>query len=718
MRANEALQRQLGRPGTDAASRGTEQPLSPRNMAIHRASFGRYVLLRRLATGGMGEIFLAKERGAAGHERLVVIKRILSHHLDKEDYVKMFFEEAALVKRLHHPNIVEIFDMGQIEGDHFIAMEYVRGKSVRDLVDVLRARGRTLEPGHAVELGIELCEGLGYAHQARDASGRPMNIVHRDINPHNILLTYGGALKLIDFGIAKSEMTSVQTATGTIKGKFVYMSPEQSAADPLDRRSDIFSLGIVLYELLALENPFVRQNVVLSLEAIQRQPVPPIGDRRPELAGLDAILAKALAKDPAARYQTATEMRDDLRTLQRSEAIPLARTRLDVVLEELFAPEIQEEARLLAEAERRARAMPPPIPAVLASDETDELLASSRGPAPQPGAFSDEEPTVAGDPGQMALVSRSGSPEPYVFDQLPSDRGSAIAVGGVVEAGASVMTPPRGLRPSEPPASMSGSPWLWMAIKYALLFVLTMAGGFVATRSVVGDGTSEAPIAADGPEDRVEPPPLVAPDPIEPEPEEAPTPAAVLPTPKQPKLEPKPKPKRARRRPEPARRRPERASKPRPEPRPEPTQPKQADPEPTRPEPVLAAVAPAPSEPEPPAVVLGRLGIEVTHQMSIVANGKRLGGSKAGVSLRRSEGRIVLSGGRGDVDYVVTLAYRITAEGLTLEAEASPWAILKNDGIAVGRTPRTVRAERNFRLSFIRPGQRTPLIVGIRWKPE
>ena len=180
--------------------------------------------------------------------------------------------------------------MGEIDGDYYIAMEYVRGKSLRDIIDELRAEGRQLPLSHAVDLAIKLCEGLGYAHQARDIRGHPMNIVHRDINPHNILISYTGDLKLIDFGIAKSEMTSVHTATGTIKGKFVYMSPEQSAADPIDRRSDIFSLGIVLYEMTCLENPFVRQNVVLSLEAIQRHDVPLPSSKRGDASPLDGIL--------------------------------------------------------------------------------------------------------------------------------------------------------------------------------------------------------------------------------------------------------------------------------------------------------------------------------------------------------------------------------------------------------------------------------------------
>ena len=174
---------------------------------------------------------------------------------------------------------------------------------------------------YVVDLAIKLCEGLGYAHGAQDLRGRPMNIIHRDVNPHNVLISYSGDLKLIDFGIAKSEMASVNTATGTIKGKFVYMSPEQSAADPIDFRSDIFSLGIVLYELATLENPFVRQNVVLSLEAIQRHDVDAPETKREGAGPLAPLLTKALSKDPETRYQSCYELRDELRGLFRNGEI-------------------------------------------------------------------------------------------------------------------------------------------------------------------------------------------------------------------------------------------------------------------------------------------------------------------------------------------------------------------------------------------------------------
>ena len=307
--------------------------------------FGKYILLRRLASGGMGEIFLARRRES---RELLVIKRILSHHLDKPEYLKMFYSEAQLVRSLNHQNIIQIYEVGEFEGNHYIAMEYVRGRSLREIIDQLRAQGQGMPIDYALRIAIQLCEGLHYAHAAQDASGRPMGIIHRDINPQNVLVSYDGSLKIIDFGIAKSEMTSVQTATGTIKGKFVYMSPEQSAAEDIDQRSDLFSLGIVLYELLTLENPFARQNVVLSLEAIQQREISILSELRPDGSAFDHILVKALKKKPAARYQTASDMAGDL-SHQLGNIAPESGRSLAAFLTQLFVTEIGAEEVLLAQ---------------------------------------------------------------------------------------------------------------------------------------------------------------------------------------------------------------------------------------------------------------------------------------------------------------------------------------------------------------------------------
>ena len=381
--------------------------------------FGKYVLLRKLASGGMGEVFLAKQRGPSGFEKHVVIKRILSHHLDKPDYVEMFFGEAKLVARLNHHNIVQIYEMGQIQGDHYIAMEYVRGKSLRDIIDQMRSAGRHLSLAHVVELAVKLCEGLGYAHEAADPRGHPLNIVHRDINPHNVLISYNGDLKIIDFGIAKSAMTSVHTATGTIKGKFVYMSPEQSAADPLDRRSDIFSLGIVLYELACLENPFVRQNIVLSLEAIQRHTIPPPSSKRGEATPLDEIVSRALSKDPADRFQDALEFRDALLGLFRAGTVRPADEDLGGQLQSLFAADIARDDELLREAEEAVAAQIDALPDV--APDSSDLIDANSALRSLPPRLPDEEPTLAGDPepAPTPFIEAATVPDPLTPSPAP-----------------------------------------------------------------------------------------------------------------------------------------------------------------------------------------------------------------------------------------------------------------------------------------------------------
>lgn len=320
------------------------------------SAFGKYYLLKKLATGGMGEVFLAQVRGSVGFEKLVVIKRILAEHSSKQSFLDMFFTEARVAATLSHTNIVQIYEMGEIDGAYFIAMEYVHGKNLRLVLKRGRDLGESLHPEHVIKIIADLASGLSYAHNARNAAGLPLNIIHRDINPQNLLISYGGDVKLIDFGIAKSEVISGNTEMGTIKGKFVYMSPEQSTAAPLDRRSDIFAVGICLYEALTLNNPFIKNNVVSSIDAIQRLTPPPLGQISPRLAPFDPIIARALAKDRQQRYNDCSELRDDLLQLLESDAVPLGIQSLSESMRDLFDTQIAEENRALMEASASARA--------------------------------------------------------------------------------------------------------------------------------------------------------------------------------------------------------------------------------------------------------------------------------------------------------------------------------------------------------------------------
>lgn len=770
-------------------------------------TFGKYTLLRKIASGGMGEIYLAKQQGPSGFEKLLVIKRILAHHLEKADYLDMFLSEAKLVARLSHQNVIQIHEMGEIDGDYYIAMEYVRGKALRDVIDELRAEGRTVPLPHVIELGIKLCEGLGYAHQARDIRGRPMNIVHRDINPHNVLISYDGDLKLIDFGIAKSEMASVNTATGTIKGKFVYMSPEQSAADPIDRRSDIFSLGIVLYEMCCLENPFVRQNVVLSLEAIQRQEVPPPSTKRADAGPIDHILAKALAKKVEDRYQTAIEMRDDLRDLFRNSEVAPPQQDLPSFLHALFEADIAEEDRLIAEADSASRFVP----------QAPSTQMPSQGPASLP--FHDEEPTVAGDFDNMAAKSRASGqneeptqvpPEvpaggkvmtlipPSEVDpqsmpnfepgEIPtrSDRIPTHAQQEAIQREAAFSEPFPGdsdisqlpvplpahshLEPTKelfssrgggisslsgavPPWSVSQEhitdedssgrfappprvgPWqrLGRAAIYALVLSVTTVAGWYITRAVIrpkeptrgvalvplDDSLPSTDFAAVAPLNEPEPPPVELPTPeVAPtamvEPEKAPAePDAVV----EPDDDGDSSSKSRRRGRRKSRRKSRRSSEPepvasQPSPAPEPAAVVKPEPTSSEPEPEPARVV-RPKEEGP--VRLGTLTVRTNQEVEVLAGSRSAGASPSSIAVRSDKGQVSL---RAQDGTTITMNYRVTDSGLALEVDATPWAIVKHNGIALGRTPRSVDDGKKHRFAFMRPGQTRTFVVSVLWNPK
>ncbi|MBT6492326.1 MAG: serine/threonine protein kinase, partial [Deltaproteobacteria bacterium] len=315
------------------------------------STFGKYILLKRLAIGGMGEIYLAKLTGPEGFEKMLVIKRMLSHHTENQRYVDMFFAEARVAAQLNHSSIVQIYDMGQIDDVYYIAMEYVHGKSLKEVIDHARAIESLIPAPLVVETISRLCDALGYAHEAKDMVGDSLGIVHRDINPYNFLISYSGESKVIDFGIAKSEMATHKTETGTIKGKFVYMSPEQSAALELDARSDIFSIGICLYEALTYRNPFAKGNAVLSLDAIQRQDPPPLAEFKEEYEVFQDIVDRALAKNPDDRFSSCREFGDALRALLDDGILERHPISLQDYMNEVFRDQIIEEKRMILETD-------------------------------------------------------------------------------------------------------------------------------------------------------------------------------------------------------------------------------------------------------------------------------------------------------------------------------------------------------------------------------
>lgn len=299
-------------------------------------------------------MFRAKAFGVEGFERIVAVKRILPAIAADEEFISMFIDEAKIAVQFNHPNICQIFDLGKVEESYFIALEFVHGRDLRSIFD--RCRQRPVDGSQAMPIPqaafivMKACEGLDYAHNKRDAQGRELHLVHRDVSPQNILISYEGDTKLIDFGIAKAAGKVSKTQQGILKGKFGYMSPEQVRGLPLDRRSDVFSLGIVLYELLTGERLFVGESDFATLEKVRNVEIlPPSTYNRAISDELERIVLKALAKDVEDRYQSAIDLHDDLQAFLYSAGQFYSRKDLMAWMKRHFASEIAaEEAKLEA----------------------------------------------------------------------------------------------------------------------------------------------------------------------------------------------------------------------------------------------------------------------------------------------------------------------------------------------------------------------------------
>ncbi|HEX6837912.1 MAG TPA: serine/threonine-protein kinase [Polyangia bacterium] len=275
-----------------------------------RTQFGKYTLVERLGRGGMADVWKAKISGPAGFQRTLVIKRILPHLVEDEHFKAMFVSEARLSARLNHANIVQVFELGDVEGELYLAMEYVRG---RDLVNVVRAQlmHSLPPPGMGAFVARELCRALAYAHALTDDDGVPLRLIHRDVSPSNVMISFDGAVKLLDFGIAKAmaEVNENRTVTGTLKGKFGYMSPEQVEGKEVDHRSDLFAAGIVLHEILTGKRLFKGASDLQTIAMVRDARVEPPSLFNPAVPReLDDICLKALARDPDQRWRGCDEM--------------------------------------------------------------------------------------------------------------------------------------------------------------------------------------------------------------------------------------------------------------------------------------------------------------------------------------------------------------------------------------------------------------------------
>ena len=301
----------------------------------------RYEPLKKLATGGMAEIYLAKQSGLEGFEKVVVLKRILPHLSSDEEFVNMFLDEARIAAKLSHPNVVQIYDLGKADNTYYIAMEYVSGRNVQHLITKQQILGGHLPVEHVCRIIAGVCDGLHYAHARKDYDGKPLNIIHRDISPQNILVSFAGGVKVVDFGIAKASTQLAQTRAGVLKGKYAYMSPEQVRGSKIDHRSDIFAVGLVMYEMLTGARTFERENSLKTLKAIvQEKPLNP-REMNPDIPmEVVKILSKALEKNPDRRYKTAQEFQLALEDWLEQSPKKSNNVRLSRFLYELFDDEL------------------------------------------------------------------------------------------------------------------------------------------------------------------------------------------------------------------------------------------------------------------------------------------------------------------------------------------------------------------------------------------
>ncbi len=324
--------------------------------------FGKYYLLERINVGGMAEVFKAKAFGVEGFERLVAVKRILPNIAEDEEFITMFIDEAKIAVQLQHANIAQIFDLGKVEDSFFIALEYVYGKDLRAIFDHLRKVSDRMPTAQVCYVMMQVCEGLDYAHNKRDAQGRELHLVHRDVSPQNVLVGYEGEIKLVDFGIAKAAGKASKTQAGILKGKFGYMSPEQVRGLPVDRRSDVFAAGICLYELLTGERLFVGESDFSTLEKVRNVEIlPPSSFNKRIAPELERIVLKSLAKEVEDRYQNAIDLHDDLQAYLYSIGEFYSRKDLAGWMKKAFAAELEEEKARNAQWEQLERPTPPPV---------------------------------------------------------------------------------------------------------------------------------------------------------------------------------------------------------------------------------------------------------------------------------------------------------------------------------------------------------------------
>lgn len=372
----------------------------------------RYRIVGRICQGGMASVYLARVDGPFGFQKWIAIKRVHPHLASDESFARMFFDEARLAARLHHPNLTMVFDVGRDDETYWLAMEYLHGESLGDVMRRANMNGAPIPYGLACRLIAEAAEGLHTAHELRDANGALIHLVHRDVTPPNLLVTYDGTLKVLDFGIAKFASRLASTEAGIVKGKFAYMSPEQARGGEVDRRTDVFSLGIVLWEMTTGRRLFRAASPIQALAMVEACVVPRPSTLAPDYPPLlEEIVLRALGKDPDHRYDTAAQMADALHAFLVSERLSVSRTDMAEYMRSIFSDRMRQR-------DERLR---------MASEFTEILPLPSSSRPTLPAAFEYEDVTVE-QASPMMSSSRDAHPVPVASGTMPAAPQSAPRV--------------------------------------------------------------------------------------------------------------------------------------------------------------------------------------------------------------------------------------------------------------------------------------------------
>ncbi len=363
--------------------------------AVAPRTLGKFTLVEQIGEGGMARIFLARARGLGGFEKWVVVKQILPRLAEDADFIARFIQEARLTATLDHPNIAAVYEVDRDGDDYFYSMEYVRGRDLQKVMRRAKQRERELSLAEIIAIVTGLCAGLHHAHTRLGPDGKPLGIVHRDVSPSNVLLSYEGAIKLADFGVAKARTGMVSTVAGTLRGKIAYMSPEQCRGEALDRRSDVYSVGALLWELLAGRRLHEGDSEIGLVQRIARGETPSLREHRPDSSpALERIVLAALTREPAKRYPSAHALQAALEDFAREHKLAVSSRTVAALMHELFAQEY--------EREQQEHRIAPTVPFRLEPVAEDVVDPDGRTPATATVA-----PAIAREPDLDAAETRA-----------------------------------------------------------------------------------------------------------------------------------------------------------------------------------------------------------------------------------------------------------------------------------------------------------------------